>query len=345
VNGCRSCFGASSPVDITLASPTSGDCDFCGSLHTDIWPTTIWADDFARVIDIYRVATGADVEAASVAGRLQSDWSIFSFDDPDRIQAFVSSVFGGTNDVVESLALVVPRFDSAGRTADHAVAWEAFVDEITAQNRYFPSSQLELEPLEEVIKSYLVRMAIGTDLFRARPSPDPVPIPGSQMGSPPPSHARPGRANSLGIPALYAALDQETAIRESRVTQHGFVTVAMFKVLEDFEVLDLAEVRPENPFKIDDDLVATLASSRYLARLGLELSRPTRTSDNQLEYIPTQYLCDFVKSLGIKGVRYQSSMSSAGSNLVLFDQDVVQVQSDTQCFEVYDVELRYRPAA
>ncbi|WP_410479029.1 RES family NAD+ phosphorylase [Pedobacter gandavensis] len=49
-----------------------------------------------------------------------------------------------------------------------------------------------------------------------------------------------------------------------------------------------------------------------------ELSRPVRKQDVHLDYLPTQYLCEFIKSLGFDGVEYKSAMNSNGYNLAIF---------------------------
>jgi len=60
---------------------------------------------------------------------------------------------------------------------------------------------------------------------------------------------------------------------------------------------------------------------RYLKALGGELRKPIHSSDQPTDYIPTQYLCELAKSIGLDGVLYSSSVdpSGHGRNLVLFD--------------------------
>jgi hypothetical protein len=52
--------------------------------------------------------------------------------------------------------------------------------------------------------------------------------------------------------------------------------------------------------------------------LGEELSKPIIPKEAALEYLPSQYLCEFIKSIGFAGVLYQSSLGE-GFNLALFD--------------------------
>ncbi|WP_421093997.1 RES family NAD+ phosphorylase [Pseudarthrobacter sp. CC4] len=61
-------------------------------------------------------------------------------------------------------------------------------------------------------------------------------------------------------------------------------------------------------------------SYKLLKRLGLELSKPVRRSDNGVEYAASQYICEFVKSIGIEGIKYASSVHPGGHNLVVFNE-------------------------
>lgn len=54
-----------------------------------------------------------------------------------------------------------------------------------------------------------------------------------------------------------------------------------------------------------------------LVRLGYELTTPTLPHAVQIDYIPTQYLREFIKISGFDGVVYKSSVST-GVNLALF---------------------------
>lgn len=56
----------------------------------------------------------------------------------------------------------------------------------------------------------------------------------------------------------------------------------------------------------------------FLERLGNELTRPVLPKSAAIDYIPSQYLCEFIKKSGYDGVIYKSSVSE-GINLALFD--------------------------
>ncbi len=63
----------------------------------------------------------------------------------------------------------------------------------------------------------------------------------------------------------------------------------------------------------------------YLLKLGDELSKPVRRQDVNLDYLPTQYLCEFIKSeLGFDAVEYKSAMNPEGHNLAIFNDSKLE---------------------
>ena len=186
--------------------------------------------------------------------------------------------------------------------------------------------------------------------------PDPPPRPGAhapRLGSD--AATRP----PVGIAHLYLASDLDTCMRECRAEFNGDVAVATFEMSQELKYLDLAELRPANPFLLGDEgavpeerrdpdvvaavnpLVQSLVATQFLGELGRELSVPTRPGENQIEYVPTQYLCEFVKSLGVGGIRYKSSLRQTGWNLVLFDPNLARQVSDVRHFHITDLSLTY----
>lgn len=70
-------------------------------------------------------------------------------------------------------------------------------------------------------------------------------------------------------------------------------------------------------------MAALLAGLPLLERLGEELTKPVQPRSAPFEYIPSQYLCEFIKKQGYQGVIYRSSVSD-GINLALFDPNLAE---------------------
>jgi hypothetical protein len=95
--------------------------------------------------------------------------------------------------------------------------------------------------------------------------------------------------------------------------------VAEFTVPRGLKVVDLRNPRElVSPFMLGDEGIAPMRGDiAFLERLGQELTTPVLPNAAAIDYIPSQYLCEFIKKCGYAGVVYSSSVSD-GMNLALF---------------------------
>jgi hypothetical protein len=70
----------------------------------------------------------------------------------------------------------------------------------------------------------------------------------------------------------------------------------------------------------------------------MEIAKPLRRSDSPLEYLPTQYISEFIKSERYQGVKYLSTMNPDGYNLALYDNGAMKEQ--LECTKVSVLEVR-----
>ncbi len=194
-------------------------------------------------------------------------------------------------------------------------------EELRSRNRYFPEIEIDFDRLKELLE-FLFAKDIPSTWFRARINANETAFPIEEMGPPPSGTATHGRANPPGIPYLYVGSTPETAIAEIRPHTGETVTVAEFKInTAEIAVVDLR--RPKlliSPFSLgDEDEIGKLRGDiDFLEQLGAELTRAVRPLVTPIEYVPSQYLCEFIKRSGWEGVLYSSSVSD-GVNLALFD--------------------------
>ena len=65
-----------------------------------------------------------------------------------------------------------------------------------------------------------------------------------------------------------------------------------------------------------------------------------RRYDSEIEYTPTQFICEFIKVFtGADGIRFQSSLHPSGKNLVVFEEDLMECV-DVSLVKVNNVSLR-----
>jgi hypothetical protein len=72
----------------------------------------------------------------------------------------------------------------------------------------------------------------------------------------------------------------------------------------------------------------------HLKLISQEIAKPLRRNDSVLDYLPTQYISDYIKSQNYDGVEYISSMCENGFNLAVFDESVFKCTKTT----VYDIK-------
>jgi hypothetical protein len=349
MNCCEACFQehANPLKSFTKATATMASCEFCGAAATDVWDAKDLLDSFTGIIGHYETAEVANPQSGPLAQKIQDDWGIFAFDEPDVIRQFLAAVFDGSPDdpiasLVANDSIVRLARKQGDYTSDPVDAWDRFSKELMYGNRFFPSVANSHDFLVEMVHLRLKRVEPRVKMFRARVCQSLTGHVAKEMGMPPSRFATAGRASPLGIPHLYLALEIETCIQESRAVQHNLVTVAQFEVKESLEVLNLRDVVRIDPFAIETDAAAQLDAAKTIERLGYELQRPVRPTDHEVEYIPTQYLSGLVKSLKIDGILYASSLRKGGTNLVLFSDSKVRISAETETYEITSASLGTR---
>ena len=217
---------------------------------------------------------------------------------------------------------------------DRLSEWEIFRDELMYRNRYFPEATIDLERLESLLSPLtLDNDEVATQWFRARIQAGDAVYSAAEMGAPPKRSASHGRANPAGIPYLYLGSSPEVAISEVRPHTGERACVADFTTPADLKLVDLRNPRAMvSPFLLEDaaDIGRMRNDLPFLERLGYELTRPVLPLSAAIDYTPSQYLCEFIKHCGYKGVIYRSSVRDDGMNLALFDPRLAQCSEVAQ---------------
>ena len=164
----------------------------------------------------------------------------------------------------------------------------------------------------------------------------------NMMGTPPKERRTAGRINPEGIGVLYLSSRSNTALYEVRASMYDFVTVGKFKLQRDIKIVSLAGLSSVSPFIYSDtnDLQQYAANRACLKEIAAEIAKPLRRNDSPLEYLPTQFISEYIKSQGYDGVEYASTMTMDGYNIAVFDETLFKCISTC----VYEItELSYRP--
>ena len=349
MNCCVRCFKDPEIKAIVKGCNIQGDCDFCLHKQTDVCDIKNEGliENFERLIDVYSPISDIDGDfpkerADLIKNILSNEWNIFNLQS-DKIYLFLKALL--SNKYSEEPKLFDEPVGIKGSIQEEylkqysilgSAQWNDFVEEIKTTNR-FHTTIINKEILQKVLEVSCKDYKVGTEFFRARIWTDGVGYSKTEMGPPPPKKASAGRANPEGICCLYLADSLNTTLHETRAGVYDCATVGKFVLNEDISVVDLTALDKISPFYIPDiDLLA--ANLGHLRKIGNEISRPLRKHDSSLDYLPTQYICDYIKSIGYSGIKYKSTMCSDGINFAIFDDKLLDCTSVSN----YDISsLRY----
>lgn len=324
---CPKCFGDRHLEKIAFVgkSPVSAECDYCGSTGQPLIRPSELRDLFELVLGAYR----RDDAGKVLLYWLRKDWLLFNTGTIDDRKAteLLAAIF-------ESPPIVKEKFSPDHESEEAALQmWAALRKELMHNNRYFPETPLDRERLGELL-GYLEESTRNSveHWFRARIQKDGHPYKAEDMGAPPAKRATHGRANPAGIPYLYLASNVDTAVSEIRPHTGEKATVAKFHFNEELNVVDLQHPRSAvSPFMLADESEIRLLRGDLglLEKLGEELTMPVAPESFATDYVPSQYLCEFIKRAGYDGVLYRSSVGD-GINLALFNTQLGAIEAVEQ---------------
>lgn len=311
---CPECFGDRGLKQdiIPLISDSRGICGFCDSHDVDLVEAVILEDWFRLLISIYE----PDPDGKLLVEWLKEDWQLFSHSRMDVAHA--KELLG---EILDDGDIVRRNFSPSERyKSEVLIRWETLRDELMYKNRYFLDEPLDTDRFKELL-GHLPADDLPQLWYRARIRSGDRTYSIEEMGPPPKRLASHGRANPPGIPYLYIGSQPDTAASEVRPHTGEVACVAEFTIAGPLRIVDLRNPRKlVSPFLLGDaGAIGQLrADIAFLERLGEELTRPVLPQGAAIDYVPSQYLCEFIKKSGYDGVAYRSSVSE-GMNLALFD--------------------------
>jgi hypothetical protein len=312
---CPACFNDAFIREIACKSqPSTGTCECCGVASELLMESDVLVDYFEPLIRIY--SPDVSVNSLPLVAILRRDWGFFDKVEDGTAESLLKEMF-------PDLEVNTARF--IGVPADELTIlanWDVFREELKHKNRFFRGKQFELD-VEGLLFVYLkaAEEDIPNVVYRGRIWREGKPYKLDEMGAPKKEEAPGGRANPRGIPYLYVASDADTVTCELRPHPGECISVASFAMTEGLTFADLRDPRGAvSPFGFDeDDLLRNYGHITNLSRLAEELSQPISPRSADLEYLPSQYLSEFIKHCGFDGIIYKSSVSS-GVNYALFDE-------------------------
>ncbi|MFN8714500.1 MAG: RES family NAD+ phosphorylase [Bacteroidota bacterium] len=316
---CASCFSDRELKGFISSSSEFGDCVVCESKNQPLLNVYELFDFFQELMDNFKVHENG----MPLSSKIQSNWSFFS--SHSSANKILNYVLPSIQSEVISSNINVDYTNDIIENYNH---WEILKEELKWKNRFV----INIERLEDLgwdgFFNTQFELKKETPLFRARlhhQSGMQV-YKQEEMTCPPKEFASGGRANPSGIPFLYLSDNAETILYEVRASYLDELSVGTFELIPELESIKLVDFTEDTSlFQSNSGSINKTIKAKLLRqKISSDLSKPMRRYDSELEYIPTQFICEFIKVFtGAFGIRFNSSLHPNGNNVVLFDQNLM----------------------
>lgn len=345
MNCCTSCFTSSYLTNIIQSNKEKGDCDFCGTVNTNVYLAKELLPFFRNIFNLYKAD---ETSKLSLWDSINKDFEIIESNclknSESLFKSIVQSEYAEYSSLFENNVSQESKELLDIKSNEVQSIWDRFKAEIKHKNRFHisKSNLIDLDNLKTFFKSesFIKIIKKGRSFYRCRIS-NKTGFENKDMWNPPKKFASSGRANPKGISYLYLGSRIETTFYESRASLFDYASVAEFRLKDDIKILDLRN--PEYdiiPWSEDDIIDIFLIYGSFIQTLQEEISLPIRKQDKDLDYIPTQYISEYIKSLGFDGVEYQSSLDKDGYNLAVFNPEKFEC-IETKVYDINNIKLDF----
>lgn len=315
---CPNCFADKELKGYISSSINTGLCKICNSSNVPLLEIDELLDFFQELMNNFK----ASPDGEPLKSKIQSNWSFFSTHNIASIilNVVLSKITTGiqnSEDLVNYTEDIIENFSY----------WEKFKDKLKWSNRFisdidyleelgwdgFFNTQFELKPSDELFRAR-VHHKSNMQAYKVE-----------EMMCPPSNLAGGGRANPLGIPYLYLSDNPKTVLYEVRASYLDELSIGTFQLKKELISVKIVDFTEDTSLFQPTNVNQTIKSKLLRDKISRDLSKPMRRYDSEIEYIPTQFICEFIKIFtGANGIRFSSSLHTIGKNIVMFDQDLME---------------------
>ncbi len=327
---CGECFSDEALRSYVDLNGVEGKCELTFK-KTKVIELEDLSDSFDSLLDSF-VESADGTEFYTL---IQQDWNIFN----DAYGKFILNdllKMRNSGLQIESLVIYSPDISLFEQS------WTQICEKLLREYRYtiWDVFKKYSTVYDEAFSVHNAILKKGTKLFRSRINNLEVTFPSDKMGAPPKEKAVPGRANPEGIPYLYLSSDVKTTFYETRATYLDRVNVGVFVASKDVSLIDFS--RQNSPFNPQYSSVKNgIMGEKIIKVIISDLSRPMRSSDSLLDYVPTQFICEYIKhTMCADGVLYRSSLNSSGFNYVIFYPNCFDCEPKIEEYDIDEVNIQ-----
>jgi hypothetical protein len=334
-------------TNIIQSNKEEGDCSFCNTKNTNTYLANELLDFFRSIFNLYKVDKNS---STTLWNSINQDFEIIEknclANSELLFKAIAINEYSDFSDLFQNNVSLKSKDILEIKSSEIHSIWNSFKEVIKYQNRFHISKTnlIDLEQLKLFFmdegETFIKYIKKGRCFYRCRISTKKG-FENKKMGNPPNKLATSGRANPKGISYLYLGNSIETTLYETRASLFDYVSVGKFKLKEDIKILDLRNPDYDIiPWSENDFIDTYIIYSSFIKTLQAEISLPIRKQDKELDYIPTQYISEYIKSLGFDGVEYQSSLDKEGYNLAIFNPKKFKC-TETKVYDINNIKLDY----
>ncbi len=319
MNVCSKCFADPELKGFISSFNNKGLCTFCGEQNEYVIDIKELLDFFQELFDNFTTANSGP----SLPELLQMEWGVFSsFEISKKI---LDQIISQVDTDISSTSISVNYIDDIVENYSH---WVDLKVNLKWSNRFISDIGLLEEYGWDGFFNTQYQLDNSVDLYRARVHHESglSPYKESDMMCPKKEKTRGGRANPLGIPYLYLCDNPDTVLYEVRASYLDEISVGRFRVSKNKSPLKIVDFTEKTSLFRPEGNVNEIIKAKLLRDIiSRDLSKPMRRYDSEIEYIPTQFICEFIRVFtGAMGIRFRSSLHPEGKNIVIFDQELME---------------------
>jgi RES domain. len=335
---CACCFNDIELKQFVSTHPKKEtvDCSYCGfnSESIEIEELLDFFSDFFSILT-------KNEKGKTLSELIQQDWNLFSTDT--NIQEILTIILQQLNSdlTVNDKVLYIKEI------TDCIEHWETLKEDLKWNRRFLADAERLINLKWDTLFGIYSTIDSNNEFYRARIHFDGCreQIGKEHLGCPPKEKSVGGRANPQGIPYLYLCNNIDTTLYETRVSYLDVVSIGTFKLkeTEELKIVDFTQWQsPFNAFCDDSISMIDFVKGKLLRQhISKDLSKPMRRFDSEMEYLPTQFICEFVRYIvGATGIQFNSSLHKGGVNIVLFEPENVQCVEE-RVYQVNGIEITY----
>lgn len=354
---CTDCFKDERARELAkgLAIDDPGTCGLCGNkseLRLVVSDESELAEHFSDLLSIFSPSNGEDDCCPSLYEAFFGTWSILEEVPKTSFDKMIRAMFPEDNRVAKLLSGEV-RFDPSPDPEDwYSLSffgdkdWTEFSRELKNVHRYH-ANIANKDVLNRVFNA-LSKEITSSDgsWYRARRWNE-MPLEKlskDELKEAPESKAGEGRMSPRGVKCLYISSSLHGAMSEIRASRHDDIAVMEMLPTRSLKILDLSRIAAISPFDENVDCRELASNLKNLIQIKEALVKPMRSTDDEIEYVPTQYIADYARSIGFDGIGYESVLHESDetpsyniASFALFD-DAFRCQ-DIRLYRVDSVEL------